>query len=367
MNDQEADDLLARYLNDDVSEDEKAVVNEWYHKLAAGEELPDPRQDFNQVKSVVWNKIQRKRIIPFYRYAAAAVLLIFFGIGGYNYYINKSANPVKTNIVQDILPGGNKAILTLANGKKIILNNRKNGLITHEKQTAINKTNDGHLVYTAPVKKDASVIFNTITTPRGGKYELTLSDGSEVTLDAASSIKYPVNFTGKERLVEITGQAYFEVAHDKTKPFKVKAGEQTVEVLGTHFNINSYGDEPAIITTLLQGSIKISIKKDDIVLTPGKQALVNYRDKIIRVQNADTEAAIAWKEGHFHFNKAGIPDVMRQLSRWYDVDIEYQGDIPKRSFSGNINRNTKASVALQILTASRVNFKISGRKIIVTP
>jgi ferric-dicitrate binding protein FerR (iron transport regulator) len=236
-----------------------------------------------------------------------------------------------------------------------------------ERQAKINKTGDGKIVYQEDQTKESLVEYNTITTPRGGKYELTLADGTTVTLDAASSIRYPVAFTGRERRVEITGQVYFEVAHNQSKPFRVQASDQTVEVLGTHFNINAYPDEADLRTTLLEGSVRITKAQASAILKPGEQAITSDQSTLIRVRDADTEAAVAWKEGHFHFSHADIPTVMRQLARWYDVEVAYVGSIPKRSFSGNINRNTKASVALEILSVSNVHFKIEGKKIIVTP
>jgi transmembrane sensor len=296
---------------------------------------------------------------------AASILLIL----SVSYLLIHKSQPsqqvAKTQVKQDLMPGSNKAILTLANGKQVVLTGANNGIIAKENQATINKTKDGQIVYDGTATTNEAVLFNTTATPRGGRFDLTLSDGPKVTLDAASSIRYPVAFNGSERKVEITGQVYFEVAHNKSKPFLVTTKGQTVEVLGTHFNINAYDDEPDLRTTLLEGSVRITKNNNTAILKPGEQSIVN--DNTVTVKEADTEAAVAWKNGYFEFKKADIKTVMRQLSRWYDVDIAYEGNIPDRKFSGEIDRNTKASRALEGLSFTKIHFRIEGKKIIVTP
>jgi len=269
----------------------------------------------------------------------------------------------------DFLPGKNTAILTLADGSTIVLDSAKNGALTSQGNTKVIKLNNGQLAYSSSGATN-EVLYNTMSTPRGGQYKLVLSDGSKVWLNAASSIHYPTSFPGNERKVEITGEAYFEVAHDAKKPFKVSVNNMEVQVLGTHFNVNAYRDERTINTTLLEGSVKVTKGSSMSILKPGQQAIIQQAgdDKKITVENnIDVEAVIAWKNGYFSFTNADMTAVMRQISRWYDVDIVYEGKIPDRKFGGEISRNLNASQALKILQASKVHFRIEGKKIIVLP
>jgi ferric-dicitrate binding protein FerR (iron transport regulator) len=197
---------------------------------------------------------------------------------------------------------------------------------------------------------------------------VVLADGSKVWLNAESSITFPTAFIGKERNVEIKGEAYFEVAHNAQMPFNVKVKNMTVQVLGTHFNVNAYDDENWIKTTLLEGSIKVSKGSDSKIIKPGEQAQTENGDNsLIAVQAVDPDEVVAWKNGLFHFNNAGLPEVMHQLSRWYDVDVVYNGPVPKRKFGGEMQSNLKLSQVLELLEKNEVNFKIEGKKIIVMP
>ncbi|WP_184547820.1 FecR family protein [Mucilaginibacter sp. FT3.2] len=302
------------------------------------------------------------------KYAVAASILIFMAIGAYLFTYKRTTS--RSNVKIDFAPGGNKAMLTLSNGSKIILTDAKNGKLASQGNIAVTKTHDGEVSYDASAstgpEKGARPSYNTITTPKGGQYQVLLADGSKVWLNSVSSISFPTSFTGKERHVEITGEVYFEVAKNKAKPFFVKAGSQEVQVLGTHFNINSYNDEPDIKTTLLEGAVKIRQLNNSFsaLLKPGQQA-VNKLSGPIQVRDADIEQVIAWKNGLFQINDASIEAIMRQAARWYDVDIEYEGKIPQRQFSGKIKRDVKASEFLQMLTYFNVHFSIEGRKIIV--
>ena len=316
---------------------------------------------------------QKTPIITFFRkngilsYVAAASILICMGIFAYFLVDNHSTRRQMAKM--DFVPGGNKAVLTLSDGSTIVLNGAKNGTLTNQDGIAVNKTQEGEIAYDATKSAQAQngkVAFNTISTPKGGQYQVILADGTKVWLNAASSIVFPTQFKGNERQVKISGEVYFEVAKNKTKPFFVKAGNQTVEVLGTHFNINSYTDEPDIKTTLLEGSVKVKQLNSSYaaLLKPGQQA-VNKSAGPILVKPADLEQAVAWKYGLFQINDASIETIMRQASRWYDVEVEYQGKIPQRKFSGKIKRNVKASEFLQMLTYFNVRFSMEGRKIIV--
>jgi hypothetical protein len=265
-----------------------------------------------------------------------------------------------------ILPGGNHAILTMADGSKIVLDSVQNGNIQSGGAT-ISKQG-GVLVYdgSSPAKSaTAAVAYNTLTTPRGGQYKLILADGSKVWLNASSSLHFPTAFTGKERNVELTGEAYFEVAKNKEKPFRVNVNGMQVEVLGTHFNVNAYADENSIKTSLLEGSVKI--KRGDVsgLLKPGQQGILESNNNDLRIKEVNMDEVIAWKNGLFQFNGAGIKTIMLEISRWYNVEIVYSGKVPQRSFVGKISRDAALPDVLKILELSNVKFNVIGRKIIV--
>lgn len=271
-----------------------------------------------------------------------------------------SAKPGPT----DIGPGDNRAVLVLADGSTVLLDDAAKGELSRQANAVINKTEDGQLVYQNQTSSDpAPLIYNTITTPRAGQYRLTLTDGTKVWLNAATSLQFPASFSGKERRVKLSGEAYFEVAKNSQQPFIVETPRQTIEVLGTHFNVNAYEEETATKTTLLEGRVKVATGSSSAVLQPGQQAA--SETDAIQVNVADTEEAVAWKNGYFKFNKADIQTIMRQLERWYDVEVEYRGAVPTDLFVGKINRSENISGVLRVLELSEVQFKIENRKIIV--
>lgn len=305
-------------------------------------------------------------------YTAAGVIIFCLLSAGALYFFKNETIPefttteIEINDNTEITPGGNKAVLTLANGTSINLSNSQNGSLTTQGNIKISKAN-GMLSYNIVNNKNSEMLYNTISTPRGGQYQLILTDGTKVWLNAASSLRYPANFIGKKRQVELTGEAYFEVAHNIDKPFIVKLHNMEVEVLGTHFNINSYEDESNIKATLLEGSIKINQPDGSQLLKPGQQAQVNKSGVIKIIKKVDEESVIAWKNEKFQFVRADIQTIMRQIKRWYDVDVEYQANIPTH-FGGSISRNVNLSQVLNIMEQTqKVNFKVEGRKIIVMP
>jgi transmembrane sensor len=305
------------------------------------------------------------------KYAAAVILL--FGVGTYMYISNQKEKPSVTQnnpiqVQNDVAPGGNKAILTLADGSKIVLDSAHQGTIAKESNATIIKTAEGKIEYQKGVDKVAVLAYNTMATPRGGQYQLTLPDGSQVWLNAESSITYPTAFTGKERKVSITGEAYFEVVHNAKQPFRVETGSQIVEVLGTHFNINAYNEEPTINTTLLEGAVRIESKAvhTSLILKPGQQGQL-APNKLTIASEPDVEQVMAWKNGLFNFNNADLPTVMRQLERWYDIQVTYQGYIPQFEFKGKLPMNLQLSQVLTILRKVEVKYRIEGRKLIVSP
>lgn len=264
-----------------------------------------------------------------------------------------------------IIPGSNKAILTLQDGSTIVLDDAKNGTVAKQGNATVIKTANGQLVYSGAQSVPGKVMYNTMSTPRGGQYQLTLPDGTGVWLNSASSITYPTAFVGTERKVTITGEAYFEVAKDKTRPFHLKAGNQNIEVLGTHFNVMAYADEEAIKTTLVEGSVKVSQNGSSNILKPGEQSV--NKDGDFDIGPAALDEALAWKNGYFKFNRIGLKAIMRQLSRWYDVEIVYQGRIKDDEFVGTIGRSENIMQALHLLELTNVHFKIKDKTIIVLP
>lgn len=336
----------------------------------------------NDIKNRIWqsiiSKAEHHRVVKMkFRklwMVAASVLIIL--VAGLSYlFINRNENKeIPGNVAKnkifksDIPPGGNKAVLTLANGSTIVLDSAHNGTLTQQGNAKVVKLNDGQIVY----KKDESsnvvaVQYNTITTPRGGQYQLVLADGSKVWLNAASSIRFPTAFTGKERDVQITGEAYFEVAHNAKMPFHVKVNNMDVAVLGTHFNINAYDDEGVMKTTLLEGSVKVSAGNKSVMIAPGEQAqIADSTDKIDIKKNVDLEEVVAWKNGKFIFQDADIQSIMRQLVRWYNITVSYGGNITNEEFEGVIPRNVNISQILNMLEkAGGIKFEIEGRNIIV--
>lgn len=309
-----------------------------------------------------------------YRIGIAASLLILLSAGMYFYREHTPGN--KTTPVSELVrpsvikPGGDKAILTLSDGSRIILDSAKNGVLANQAGVSIQKTSDGELQYSFldPLSKKMTgeIIYNKIETPAGGKYQINLPDGSKVWLNSSSSLRYPALFVGNTREVELTGEAFFDIAKDKKKPFKVITRDQVVEVLGTQFNINSYYDGDDINTTLIEGSVKIFYKDKVVLLSPGQQ--FRPAETNTRVVEADTEEVVAWKNGFFLFKNENIQSIMRKLSRWYDVEVVYEGKIPAVGFGGNISRSKEISEVLDVLQLTNaVHFKIEGRRITVMP
>ncbi|MET3980525.1 transmembrane sensor [Mucilaginibacter sp. UYP25] len=304
--------------------------------------------------------------------STAALLLIVVTFGVYTLlHPQKAAQQPQIAKVKrphnDALPGGNKALLTLANGKTIILDNAENGTLAKQGTTLIKKTADGQVIYNTTALADAGTLpsINTITTPRGGQYQVVLPDGTKVWLNSASSLTFPTRFTGKTRQVEITGEAYFEVTKNAAVPFKVKTNRADIEVLGTHFNVMAYDDEATMKTTLLEGAVNITSGTFSALLKPGQQAQIKRSGQNKVVDGVDVDDETAWKNGIFQFREVGIDAILRQAARWYAVDVTYKGKVPDKVFTGRISRNVKASVLLDILKYTGINLKIEGNEIIV--
>lgn len=314
----------------------------------------------------------QKRWIP----AAAAALVLSVAATWMLQKRNSSPRSAVSAPVpeKDIAPGSNKATLTLADGTQITLDSSRTGTIARQGAADIKKLDSGRLVYqqigkapTAANNTPKVVADNTLSTPRGGQYRLSLPDGTQVWLNAASSITYPVAFTGPDRSVKITGEAYFEVAHDSRHPFRVKAGEQTIEDIGTAFNVNAYVDEPAVSTTLVEGGIKVSAGRSSRTLSPGQQ-VQTHPGQLEIVDHPDIDGVLAWKNGTFAFRDADLSAVMRQLSRWYDIEVQYEGPVPPGKFDGEIGRGLTLTQVLQGLARTHINYTIvDDHKIIIRP
>ena len=318
----------------------------------------------------------------------AATVLLFLAVGAYVLKRNIQPNSLANNHQQKIAFGGNKATLILGNGKKINLADAANGAIASQSNLTIKKTKEGVVVYQANTSSGAASsstaqpLFNTITTPDGGQYEVVLPDGSKVWLNAASSIKFPAQFASNERLVELNGEAYFEVVKAfsvqkgigklERLPFIVLSGRQRIQVLGTRFNVNDYREESTVKTTLLEGVVQVKSLIDGqqssipvATLRPGQQSDLTGRN--FKLSMADTVSAIAWKNGFFQFENEDIYVVMRKISRWYNVDVEYRGDMRGKVFSGSISKYTNVTAVLRMLQLTgSVSFTINNRTIIVS-
>jgi len=277
--------------------------------------------------------------------------------------------------VKDVAAGTDKAILTLSDGSRIVLDSAVNGQLAKQGRTQVMKA-DGQLKYNhepGEAGREAAIIYNTVSTPRGGQYQLVLQDGTKVWLNAASTLKFPTAFTGAERKVELKGEGYFEVQHDK-KPFKVITPAETVEVLGTHFNVMAYTDEPQSKTTLLEGKVSVSPARPTnndqrtTILLPGEQAQLGKSGKINVEEHADLDQAVAWKNGMQSFKDADIKTIMRQVSRWYNIDVVYNGDIPEIGLTGKIPRTISLKKLLEALELnSSLHFQLTDGKVTVTP
>ncbi len=386
-------DLISKYLDNRLTSAEYAelwrLLNEEPDETALNEELKQLWQSAKTVTPLIaaaeWDqKIQEAKqklaataqteeqpvIGRFARYrwvAAAAVLLLIvssvFLLTNQKEKRTAVAKNIQTQPKQDRLPGGDRAILTLADGSSIVLDSAGNGMLAQQGTTEIIKKEDGQLLYNSSGAATDAVAYNLLQTPRGGQYKITLPDGSKVWLNAASSLKYPVVFSGKERRVEITGEAYFEVAKDAEKRFIVSAKGITTEVFGTHFNINTYNNELATRVTLLEGNIQVN--KNNV--QPGQQAVVNDNGHLEITGNIDLEQAVAWKNGEFQFgDKTDIKTAMRQVERWYDIEVEYRGSFNSH-IGGSISRSASLPKILKMLEKTGVvKFEIQDKRIIVS-
>ncbi|GAA4310825.1 DUF4974 domain-containing protein [Mucilaginibacter gynuensis] len=369
-------ELLLKYIDgfelkehpwEDTMGDREAIKHEIYDRLAT---QVQPVKKSTSSKRLWWS-------------AAASVLLVLVSVVFYKYRQGQDVIP-RQNIaarVHIVKPGGNKAVLTLADGTKIPLDNDKKGLVTDKDGVPVKQNTNGQLVYDLRGKKgkdntggkkikeeELAAVMNTITTPIGGQYQVILEDGTKVWLNAASSLKFPTVFNGKERNVEVTGEVYFEVAKNVAKPFNVTFNGNKISVLGTHFNVNAYAEEAKSKVTLLEGSVKLSNTAGSAMLKPGMQALVTDEHSAITTRKANLEAAVAWKNGYFLFEDENIQSIMRKLARWYNIEAVYTGNMKGKEFSGSVSKFENVTEVLDMLELTgSVHFNLEGRRIKVMP
>lgn len=371
--------IITKYLRNELTSEEEKILQQWLGEKESNRELLESFRDTKSIQKelefidsldvdAAWIRAKErrkgaviKRLIRYISYAAAIVLLI---MGWLLWRAPQKSYRVVKNIEKfrnDVLPGSNKAELLLSDGRRITLNEVVNHLKEQDGTEITGKS--GGVSYDNKVSGSEKIIFNTLLVPKAGTYQITLPDGTRVWINALSQLKFPVRFAGKERKVYLQGEAYFEVAKDASKPFRVEINGAEIEVLGTHFNVNAYTS--ATSTTLLEGAVKVISNKETQILNPGQQAVVSQNG--ILIGQADIDKAIAWKKGDFYFKSDRITDIMQQLARWYDLTIEYEGKIPNKRYSGSISRNVNLSEVLEMLQfVSKAHFEIGQHKVSVS-
>lgn len=394
--------LIYKYLREELPPEEELRLQNWiaesgehkiFYERATNKKLllENARSKADNLKNIdldkEWQRLkemERKqsatKIIAFKwrRYAIAASLLVVTVTGAYMWLKTDKQPPEivsenKPNII-DVLPNTTNAVLTTDDGTTIVLDSTQTGTLIDLGNVQVTRMEDGRIVYNAAVKQGAAEgMYNTITAPMGSDVVfVTLSDGSKVWMNAASSIRYPIVFTGNKREVSISGEAYFEIAHNASKPFYVSKGAMQVQVVGTHFNVNSYEDDGAIKITLLEGSVKVTNKDKSVFIKPGEQAIAktitNEQTPLSINRSPNMEEVMAWKNGRFVFKNTKLEIIMAQIERWYNVEVIYEGDIKQQgiTLTGKISRYSKASELLDLLGETEwLQFTIEGKKIIV--
>jgi transmembrane sensor len=389
-------ELAAKWMDGTITPEEKDRFEKWYNgfDFAKCELMDHWANQPGQIEKQILFKLQASMspVTPIHQlkrssrwWVAAASILLLTGAGSTFFYLRNGpaathANAAGQTLSADVAPGRNGAVLTLSNGSNIVLDSAGNGQIATQGASQVLIQN-GAVVYTSPAVTPSpigspavtsspitspAVLYNTMSTPRGRQIRIILPDGSKVWLNAASAIHYPTAFNGNERAVELSGEAYFEIAKDESKPFVVSAAGMRVQVLGTEFNLMAYSDEAKINTTLVSGAVRIHTATNSLVLRPDEQASLSANANRLTVSKPNMKEVLAWKEGRFRFDGANITTIMRQIARWYDVDIEYSGEAPSNEFNGSISR---AEYVMKILGAlertGNVHFSLEGRKIIV--
>ncbi|EHQ26007.1 FecR family protein [Mucilaginibacter paludis] len=378
MRPENLDELVAKYLDGSATQQERELLNNWFRleQLKPYEwEAEHPDEESN-LKADIFDAIEQNIrltrqpavIRRWPRYVAAASIILFVAAGSFFYLQSKKQTAYQSATVKtDALPGTSGAILTLANGQRVVLGKSGSGIQSLKSVNHIQISSDSAIVYNKGAVSPSSIAYNTLTTPNGRQFNVILPDGTKVWMNAGSTLQYPITFSGRERIVKLSGEAYFEVVHNAKMPFKVMVNGQSVNDIGTAFNINSYTDEPVMAVTLVEGSASISNNTHNELLHPGEQAVIKAGSDNIKLVQADIEMAMAWKNGLFHFEHAPLNSALRQIARWYDLKVEYEGKVPDITIDGDIYRDVKASQLFAILGRLNVNFRIEGNKLIVVP
>jgi ferric-dicitrate binding protein FerR (iron transport regulator) len=383
--------ILKKYNDGIATQAERRFIEAYYKLLgneAGADSVFDPKDSADIRQSIldkVWETAGRQQLIPrlpaarrrmrSYRIAAAIGVLLgagilFYAMGRRSAHFGHDVQSSLAGTVQQkIVPGGNKAMLTLSNGQHIVLDSTRTGLVATQGNIQISQLDSG-LVYGRKARgsyQDGHVAYNTITTPRGGQYRVTLSDGSRIWLNSASSVRFPSSFTGSTREIQMKGEAYFEIASDASRPFIVNVDAVKIKVLGTHFDVNDYPEDSSIGTTLVSGAVQVTHGDTRITLKPGQQALLDKRSGDMRTKHVNVDQMLAWKNGLFYFDKTNITAIMEQVSRWYDVDVVYATTrLDNKNFSGVVSRYASVSELLSRMELTRtIHFKVEGRTITV--
>ncbi|MNL01930.1 fec operon regulator FecR [compost metagenome] len=375
MNRIKATELLRKYVEGTCTDEEKQLFEQWYANLNSEDHQHLTENELKLAEQEMLGRlpvavpVKTRRIWPYAAVAAAIGFVIVAALWLYKPDPKTSNSNMEIQARNNILPGNNKAILTLADGSKISLTDATKGELAEQAGVSITKTRDGQLVYQIKDSGKNKNVYNTIETPRGGQHQVILPDGSKVWLNAASWLRFPSSLAlATERRVELRGEAYFEIVHKRQhSPFVVVTAKQEIEVLGTHFNVNSYADEGTTRTTLLEGAVRLNVfTGQSYVLKPGQQA-VSGQDQPISIRNVDVNAAVDWKEGLFVFNKENLESIMRKLSRWYDVDVVFENEqLKKQLFGGKVSRFSNVAEVLDVLELTDLaHFKTEGRRIMV--
>jgi transmembrane sensor len=400
--------LLSRWEGNALSSEETKELIQWYRSYEAGQGLTESLTALqkDQLEAWMWEGIQAgleangtilgrgmaqawppadmppdpvrslgpqspvRRLKPLWKWSAVAAILLMAGAVGYKYFIAEGGSNIPAPLAHhkplqtDAAPGGNHALLTLGDGKVISLDSVGTGVLSHVAGTSITKKAEGELTYATGL--GSPVVYNTLSTPKGGQYQIVLPDGTHVWMNAASTLKYPTQFGEKDRTVELTGEAYFEVAKDRGKPFFVTTPNMRVAVLGTAFNVMDYPKGRQSATTLVQGSVKVSQGNQDELLKPGQQASISELKNHIKVlDDVDLTQVTAWKNGFFQFDDVDLPTIMEQVARWYDIEVVYSGPVSTDKYRGKISRNVPLSQLLKILELGGVKFELHDKTLTV--
>ncbi|ANI88978.1 hypothetical protein A9P82_06520 [Arachidicoccus ginsenosidimutans] len=372
--------LADKWVRGIISDAELGELEAWYNDhgaypvelppgFAAGkQQLADTMLDNIEAKTgTVHISVGNKKKFQFYRWAAAAVLVIGLGIGLKYYFFKNNTDERQSLIVyKDVPPGHDGAVLTLADGSKVVLDSTSMGRKQVAQQGSVRIVSvNGQLSYNGTNAGVVKPAYNTLATPRARQYKIVLPDGTKVWLNAASSITYPVAFTGNTREVSVTGETYFEVVHDAAKPFRVNVRGQAIEDIGTHFDISAYDDEPVVKSTLLEGAVRVVKGAQSVILQPGQQAIVGNSNANIQVEKVKTDDIVAWTRGFLLMNNNSVREFMNRLSRWYNVDVQFEGNMPEGNFGGMLNSNANLSDILSALDAGGIHTRFDGKTVTV--